>query len=466
MNQEQLMQQIDDFLQNHRQDIVDDICDLVRIKSVSVKGADGTPFGMGCKKVFDKAIDISQRLGFYTDNCDYYCASASMEDNDEKQHVGFWNHLDVVPEGDGWTFDPYNPTIYEDYIVGRGTNDNKGAAITSLYCLYFFKKLNYNLKYNYKVIFGANEECGMEDVEYYLKHRPAPSFSIVGDSVFPICYAEKGGLTAQIEIPFVNDDFISIECGTVRNSVSGNAKAVIKKHALNLEDISYENITIVDKGDLVEISALGKGAHAADPENSKDAINILCNFLNKTLIKTNSAFKFIAKLTSTFYGETFDIKHSGTEMGALTCVHGLLNMHDTKLTLSMDIRYPITTDIDDTIQKIKKYCENNGAALVNVKNSKPCFTNPQDEKVVALNKLYNDFMGSNVPPYYTGGGTYSRKIPNALLFGPIIHNRKAKPKKLAHGGAHKTDESACIDEILIGIKIFILTVLKIEEFKF
>ncbi len=157
MNKDRLIEQIDDFLQSYRQDIVDDICELVKIKSVSVKSTEkNAPFGEGCKKAIDKALDISERLGFFTDNCDYYCASASMEENDTKKHIGFWNHLDVVPEGEGWTFEPYNPTIYEDYIVGRGTNDNKGAAITSLYCLYFFKKLNYNLKYNYKVIFGTN----------------------------------------------------------------------------------------------------------------------------------------------------------------------------------------------------------------------------------------------------------------------------------------------------------------------
>ncbi len=304
----------------------------------------------------------------------------------------------------------------------------------------------------------------MEDVEYYLKHRPTPSFSIVGDSVFPICYAEKGGLKAEIEIPFFDDDFVSIDCGTVRNSVAGKARAVVKKQALNLINAPFKDITITENGENVEIEATGLGAHAADPEKAKDAINILCNFFNKTLIKPNFAFKFIADITSTFDGSTFNIKHSGEEMGALTCVHGVLKMLDNKLSLSMDIRYPITTNIDDTIQKIEKYCQNNGAKLVNVKNSNPCYTDPKDEKIVELNKLYNDFMGSDIPPYYTGGGTYSRKIPNALLFGPIIHNRKPKPQKLAHGGAHKTDESACIDEILIGIKIFILTVLKIEEF--
>ncbi len=38
-------------------------------------------------------------------------------------HFGFAGHLDVVPPGEGWGTDPYQPTIIDGRLVGRGAND-------------------------------------------------------------------------------------------------------------------------------------------------------------------------------------------------------------------------------------------------------------------------------------------------------------------------------------------------------
>ena len=42
-------------------------------------------------------------------------------------HVGFAGHLDVVPPGDGWDFDPFEGRIEDGVLVGRGANDMKSA---------------------------------------------------------------------------------------------------------------------------------------------------------------------------------------------------------------------------------------------------------------------------------------------------------------------------------------------------
>jgi succinyl-diaminopimelate desuccinylase len=42
-------------------------------------------------------------------------------------HFGFAGHLDVVPPGEGWTSDPFNPLIEDGLLVGRGANDMKSA---------------------------------------------------------------------------------------------------------------------------------------------------------------------------------------------------------------------------------------------------------------------------------------------------------------------------------------------------
>ena len=42
-------------------------------------------------------------------------------------HFGFAGHLDVVPPGEGWDGDPYEPRIESGVLTGRGANDLKSA---------------------------------------------------------------------------------------------------------------------------------------------------------------------------------------------------------------------------------------------------------------------------------------------------------------------------------------------------
>ncbi|MEA1071432.1 succinyl-diaminopimelate desuccinylase [Sphingomonas sp. LY160] len=42
-------------------------------------------------------------------------------------HFGFAGHLDVVPPGEGWTHDAFEPQIEDGILTGRGANDMKSA---------------------------------------------------------------------------------------------------------------------------------------------------------------------------------------------------------------------------------------------------------------------------------------------------------------------------------------------------
>src|SRR5918999_852953 len=42
-------------------------------------------------------------------------------------HFGFAGHLDVVPPGDGWNGDPFEPEIRGGLLYGRGAVDMKGG---------------------------------------------------------------------------------------------------------------------------------------------------------------------------------------------------------------------------------------------------------------------------------------------------------------------------------------------------
>lgn len=43
-------------------------------------------------------------------------------------HICFAGHIDVVPPGDGWESDPFEPILKDGYLYGRGTQDMKGGV--------------------------------------------------------------------------------------------------------------------------------------------------------------------------------------------------------------------------------------------------------------------------------------------------------------------------------------------------
>jgi len=43
--------------------------------------------------------------------------------------VLFITHYDVVPPGDGWTRDPFEPEVVNGKLYGRGASDDKAAIV-------------------------------------------------------------------------------------------------------------------------------------------------------------------------------------------------------------------------------------------------------------------------------------------------------------------------------------------------
>ena len=81
---------------------------LVAIDSQLGTPAEGMPFGEGPAKVLEEALKIADELGFKTVNLDNYCGYAEMGEGEEI--VGIAGHLDIVPVGGDWTYDPFTLT--------------------------------------------------------------------------------------------------------------------------------------------------------------------------------------------------------------------------------------------------------------------------------------------------------------------------------------------------------------------
>ncbi len=174
-----------------------DLKEIIKIPSVAGEPDGIYPYGKECAKALDKAGELAEKYGFKVENHDYHCMSVLYGDSDKE--IGIVTHLDVVPAGDGWSVEPYALTEQGELLIGRGTHDDKGPFIQSLYTLRFFKENNIKLPFTVRLILGSDEEVGSSDLEYFVKVRKPPMFSFTPDSEFPVCIGEKSILSVDLE---------------------------------------------------------------------------------------------------------------------------------------------------------------------------------------------------------------------------------------------------------------------------
>lgn len=185
------------FVAQNRDNVVRDIKRLVDVPSVEGAPEEGKPFGPGPAAALAEGLAIAGEMGLATHNCENYIGWAQLAGATDAQ-IATITHLDVVPQGNGWTADPFDMQVRDGWLIGRGVADDKGPSVLCLYALKFLKENNVPLKYTVRALLGANEETGMKDVDYYLEHYAAPAFCFSPDAEFPVCNGEKGGFNGEL----------------------------------------------------------------------------------------------------------------------------------------------------------------------------------------------------------------------------------------------------------------------------
>lgn len=150
--------------------LIDALQQLLRIPSVRGMPLPGAPHGEGPTAALHCALRIAHQLGFATRNLDGYIGY--VEWGQGPDYVAVLSHLDVVPEGDGWTYPPYGGESSDGKIFGRGAMDNKGPAMASLFALKAIREAGIPLTRKVRILFSTGEETGSEEIAYYLQHEP------------------------------------------------------------------------------------------------------------------------------------------------------------------------------------------------------------------------------------------------------------------------------------------------------
>ena len=94
-------QEIEKYIDEHRDEMVADIIKLCSINSIRGEYVEGAPFGEGPKRALTMALSIAEKYGFDITNYDNYAGAIDL--NNKEKGLDILAHLDVVPEGEGWS---------------------------------------------------------------------------------------------------------------------------------------------------------------------------------------------------------------------------------------------------------------------------------------------------------------------------------------------------------------------------
>lgn len=107
------------------------------------------------------------------------------------------SHLDTVKAGNGYTFDPFNPPLSEDRILGLGSNDAGGSVVSLIETFLYFN--SHPVSFNILLVLSAEEEnSGKNGMDLVLKKTPEISCAIVGEPTgMRVAVAERGLLVVD-----------------------------------------------------------------------------------------------------------------------------------------------------------------------------------------------------------------------------------------------------------------------------
>ncbi len=447
-----MKKKVDARIDELRDGMIEDLRSLLRIRSVNEGlSEEGKPFGSEIYACLEQALSIGERLGLKVDNVDAYAGVLSAGEGEKS--LGVLCHLDVVPEGTGWDFDPYGAEIFEGRIYGRGALDDKGPAVAAIYALKALVDCKVPLKKRIEIILGCDEERGMSCIEYYKKHREIPEMSFSPDADFPVTNSEKSISSSVWHYKY--DSGIKLKAGTVHNAVPGEAIATvpyIKPQQLEgLSDRIYElsgcKLKVEPEGKGTRVTLTGKTAHASLPEEGVNALQGMLLLLDMLPLESEDAKAvsgLAALLGMDFYGEKFGLDIED-ESGRLTFNVGVIDWNDSGYSITYDLRIPIGLQEQKVKEALSEKMGALGAECVKFDFIEG-FCIPDDSPLVqTLLKVFNERSGLNMKPKHIGGGTYARKLPNAVSFGPEGY--------MSESNAHVANEHIGIDQLLFNCKV-------------
>ncbi|MGT2886987.1 dipeptidase [Streptococcus didelphis] len=389
---------------------------IVSYPSVCKEGENGTPFGQAIQDVLEATLAICENLGFktYCDPKGYY---GYADYGEQKELLAILCHLDVVPEGDRklWQTDPFDCVEKDGRLYGRGTQDDKGPSMISLYAVKSLIDAGVTFNKRIRFIFGTDEETLWRCMERYNQVEETATYGFAPDASFPLIYAEKGLL--QAKLLGKGSDKLELEIGNAFNVVPARASYKgehLQELKAELDKLEFEYTVEEDS-----LTVYGLAQHAKDAPHG---INALVR-LSKALTK------FVSDQSIAFLANCVDEDGKGLNIfgpiedepsGNLSFNAAGLTLNKEKTEIRLDIRIPVLADKEALVKELSSKAKEYGLSYQEFDYLAPLYVPLDSELVTKLLAVYRDKTGDQRPALSSGGATFARTMPNCVAFGALF----------------------------------------------
>lgn len=422
---------------------------LISYPSVLNEGENGTPFGQAIQDVLEKTLEICRSLGFttYLDPKGYY---GYAEIGQGAELLAVLCHLDVVPSGDeaDWRTPPFEASIKDGWIFGRGVQDDKGPSMAALYAVKALLDSGVKFKKRVRFIFGTDEETLWRCMGRYNELEETATLGFAPDSSFPLTYAEKGLLQVKLHGP--GSDQLDLEAGAAFNVVPGKASyqgELLEPVVAGLQAAAFD----YEQNDQ-QVTVLGLPKHAKDAAEGINAIVRLATVLQP--LQSHPALAFIAEAVgedatgSRLFGDISD-----EPSGRLSFNIAGLTLNSEKSEIRIDIRIPVLADKDQLVEKLAEIAGSYQLDYEEFDYLAPLYVPKASELVSTLMTIYQEKTGDTSPAMSSGGATFARTMPNCVAFGALFPGVEQTE--------HQANERASLEDLYRAMDIYAETIFRL-----
>ncbi|HGR4637345.1 TPA: dipeptidase [Streptococcus pneumoniae] len=415
---------------------------LISYPSVLNEGENGTPFGQAIQDVLEKTLEICRDIGFttYLDPKGYY---GYTEIGQGAELLAILCHLDVVPSGDeaDWQTPPFEATIKDGWVFGRGVQDDKGPSLAALYAVKSLLDQGIQFKKRVRFIFGTDEETLWRCMARYNTIEEQASMGFAPDSSFPLTYAEKGLLQVKLHGP--GSDQLELEVGGTFNVVpdKANYQGPLYEQVCNdLKEAGYDYQSTEQT-----VTVLGVPKHAKDASQGINAVIRLATILAP--LQEHPALSFLATQAGQdgtgrqIFGDIADEPSGHLSFN----VAGLMINHE-RSEIRIDIRTPVLADKEELVELLTRCAQNYQLRYEEFDYLAPLYVAKDSKLVSTLMQIYQEKTGDNSPAISSGGATFARTMPNCVAFGALFPGAKQTE--------HQANECAVLEDLYRAMDIY------------
>lgn len=428
---------IDDLFPKYQEDL----SALVAIDSVLDEEGQA-PFGQSVQKALETVVEIAGNLGFETmiDPEGYY---GYAEIGEGEELFGVLGHVDVVPVGDlnNWDSDPFELTEKDGKLYGRGTTDDKGPLLASMYALKAILDEGYKLNQRVRFIFGADEESLWRCMDAYTAKEELPNMGFTPDSSFPLNYAEKGLIEFYLHTN--EESSVRLEGGGPLNAVPEQARVDYDEEVEKaLKELGYNYKR--EEDDLV---VYGKAVHAMAADQGENAIVYAAQALHKAG-KRNTMIDFIVDVLANPNGEGIYGVVEDEASGKLMLTVGNVEFTENSQKVGIDMRFPVSYSKEFIDEGLKKVGAKHQVQVEDYDYLPSVYLERDSELVKSLMKAYQKVTGDmESEPRLSGGATYARAMENIVAFGALLPGKEQTE--------HQPNENIVIEDMKVAIEVYI-----------